>query len=247
MSAVAMPAEFTGAMQEVDGALVESWGGGEQLARVLGALRGCLADDTLPPLPAEVRALVKDVTWYQVANTMRLAESSQWRGELTVAKSAMGHQMLWLLVGCDSPSPRGLPGRHHATLRSALSRVIAEPFEAEAKAQAQTEARKAAGKRDLPAARAAVASRLPWSAPADVLVLRALMTDPTGAAAKLGAALRAAGPPCALLTLPPTQSCTPPARPMSSRAVQYCVTGRRGSTPPQHPPAQPFPPLLSHP
>jgi len=205
MSAVAMPAEITGAMRAAQGTLVESWGGGEQLARVLGALRGCLADDTLPPLPAEVRALVKDVTWYQVADTMRLAESSQWRGELTVAKSAMGHQMLWLLVGCDSPSPRGLPGRHHATLRSALSRVIAEAFEAEAEAEAKR-AKKAAGKdvkRDMPAALAAVASRLPWSAPADVLLLRALMADPTGAAPKLGAALRAADPPCAPTPPPP--------------------------------------------
>ena len=183
-----------GAMREAQGTLVESWGGGEQLARVLGALRRCLADDTLSPLPAEIRALVKDITWYQVADTMRLAESSQWRGELTVAKSAMGHQMLWLLVGCDSPSPRGLPGRHHATLRSALSRVVAEPFEAEAEAEAKAEAKRAkkAGKdvkRDLPGARAAVASRPPWSAPADVLVLRTLMANPTGAAAKLGAAL----------------------------------------------------------
>ena len=249
MSTVAMPAEDTGAKWKVQVALVRPWGGGEQLARVLAALRGCLAGDALVPLPAEARALVKEVTWAQVADILRIAKSPEWVRGLTVSSSAMGHQMLWLQVGGDSPSPRQLTGGYHKTLHDALSSQIQKPFEAAA-VDASNRAKKAAGKdvkRDLPAARAAVALRLPWSAPADVLVLRALMTDPTGAAAKLGAALRAAGPPCALLTLPPTQSCTPPARPMSSRAVQYCVTGRRGSTPPQHPPAQPFPPPLSHP
>ena len=104
MSTVAMPAEDTGAKWKVQVALVRPWGGGEQLARVLAALRGCLADDALPPLPAEVRTLVPGVTWGQVADTMRIAESPQWAHGLTVAKSAMGHQMLWLQVGGDSPS-----------------------------------------------------------------------------------------------------------------------------------------------
>ena len=245
MSGVAAPARLTAIQPLPLGTLVEAWGGSEQLARVLAALRGCLADDALPPLPAEVRTLVPGVTWGQVADTMRIAESPQWAHGLTVAKSAMGHQMLWLMLGGDSPSPRQFREKHHGQLRKALWSQIAEHFDAEAVAAAKR-AKKAGGAHDLVAARAATASRLPWSAPADVLVLRALMTDPTGAAAKLGAALRAAGPPCALLTLPPTQSCTPPARPMSSRAVQYCVTGRRGSTPPQPPPSSALPtPALS--
>jgi len=205
MSTVAMPAEDTGAKWKVQVALVRPWGGGEQLARVLAALRGCLAGDALVPLPAEARALVKGVTWSQVADTMRFAKSSHWRAGLTVSQSAMAHQMLWLLVGGDVPSPRQLPGGYHMVLQNALSRVIAEPFEAEAEAEAIS-AKKAAGKdgkRDLPAARATVASRLPWSAPADVAILRALMTNPAGPAAVLGAALRAADPPCAPTPRPP--------------------------------------------
>ena len=209
MSGVAAPAIVTGAGCIDSRALVGACGGAEQLARVLAALRGCLADDKLPPLPAELRALVADVTWAHVAVTMRIAESPQWANGLTVSKSAMGHQMLWLMHDGDSPSPRQLQKKHHAQLRKALWSQIAAPFEADADVEARR-AKKVSGKYDLPAARAATASRLPWSAPADVLLLRALMADPAGATAKLGAALRAAGPPCALLTLPPTQSCTPP-------------------------------------
>ena len=131
MDGVAAPAMVTGDRWVDSMALVTAWGGREQLARVLGALRRCLADDALPPLPAEVRALVADLSWAQVADTMRLAESSQWRGGLTVAKSAMGHQMLWLLFGGDSPSPRQLQDSHHATLRTALTRVIGRLFQEE--------------------------------------------------------------------------------------------------------------------
>jgi hypothetical protein len=178
MSGVAAPARLTAIQPQPLGTLVEAWGGSEQLARVLAALRGCLADDALPPLPAEVRTLVPGVTWGQVADTMRIAESPQWAHGLTVAKSAMGHQMLWLMLGGDSPSPRQFRQKHHGQLRKALWSQIAEHFDAEAVAAAKR-AKKAGGAHDLVAARAATASRLPWSAPADVLVLRALMTDPT--------------------------------------------------------------------
>jgi hypothetical protein len=248
MSGVAVTAIITGAQWATEAALVATWGGSEQLARVFGALHECLADDSLTPLPAEVRALVEDVTWAQVADGLRIAKSSQWAHGLTVSTSAMWHQMLWLLLGGDCPSPRQLQGGYHKALQRTLSVQIATRFDAEADVEAKgakTRGGKGA-KYNVRAARAAVALRLPWSAPADVLLLRALMVDPAGATAKLGAALRAAGPPCALLTLPPTQSCTPPARPMSSRAVQYCVTGRRGSTPPQPPPSSALPtPALS--
>ena len=76
MSGVGAPAHLTAIQPQPLGTLVEAWGGSEQLARVLAALRGCLADDALPPLPAEVRTLMPGVTWGQVADTMRIAESA---------------------------------------------------------------------------------------------------------------------------------------------------------------------------
>ena len=203
MSGVAVTAKAAGAQWSGESALVATWGGSEQLARVFGALHGCLADDTLQPLPAEVRALVTDVTWAQVADAMRIAKSSQWAHGLKVSTSAMGHQMLWLLLGGDSPSPRQLQGGYHKALQAALGVQIATPFEAAARTEAER-AKKAGGKHDLRAARVAVASRLPWSAPADVPMLRALMTNPAGPAAKLGAALRAVDPPTVCASPPPS-------------------------------------------
>ena len=127
---------------------------------------------------------------------------SVWAHGLTVSTSAMGHQMLWLLLGGDSPSPRQLQGGYHKALQAALWVQIATPFEAAARTEAER-AKKAGGKHDLRAARVAVASRLPWSAPADVPMLRALMTNPAGPAAALGSALRDADPPCAPTPPPP--------------------------------------------
>ena len=192
MSTVAVPVIEDGAQFIDSKALAAVWGGGDKLARVFGEMRRCLADDTLPPLRAGVRALVTDVTWAHVADTMRIAGSSQWRGELKVSNSAMGHQMLWLLVGDDGSSPRqlGLQGGYHKGLQKALLTQISEPFDREVDTEARR-AKKAAGKRgkyDLSAARATVARLPAWSAAADVEVLRALMTDPLGAAAALLAA-----------------------------------------------------------
>jgi hypothetical protein len=207
MSTVAMPATITGAQWTTQAALVDSWGGAEQLGRVFAALRVSLADDALPRLPVEVHALVGEITWAQVADMLRISESLPWLAGLKgVSKTAMAHQMLWLLVGGDPPSPRqAKPGQ---ALRLALLRQISEPFEAEADAEAKR-AKKGGGKYDYSAARARVACSLPWSAPADLPMLRALMTDATGAAAKLGAALRAVDPPCAPTPRPPTPpSCT---------------------------------------
>ena len=204
MSGVAAPVIATGARWNDTAALAAAWGGGEQLERVFGALRGCLADDALPPLPADVLALVKDVTWGQVAETMRIADSSQWRDNLTVSRSAMSHQLLWLLFGGDSPSPRKLQGGYHKAVSRALSAQIEKPFEADADAEARR-AKKAGGKDGkylLSAARATVASRAPWSTPADVPMLRRLMTDPLDAAAALLASLRQSAAPVQVITLP---------------------------------------------
>ena len=55
MSTVALTENSTGAKWNDTTALVASWGGAEQQTRVFAALRTCLADDTLPELPAEVR------------------------------------------------------------------------------------------------------------------------------------------------------------------------------------------------
>ena len=146
-------------------AFAGAWGGREQLAHVFGAMRTSLADDTLPPLPADVRALVEVFTWAQVTDVMRIAESSQTHDGLSVPRSAMGHQMLWLMLGGDSPSPRQLQDGHHKTLRSALVRVVQQTFEKEALVEVKR-AKKAGGqgaKHDLPAARATVASGAPAS------------------------------------------------------------------------------------
>ena len=187
--------------------LVGDWGGAEQQARVFAALRACLTEERLPPPPADVRSSVARVTWAQVVDTIRIAESSKWREGLPVPKSAMSHQMLWLMVGGDSPSPRLLHSKHHAGLRSALERQVALPFEAEADAE-RLRAKRAGGSLDPSSARAVVASRLPWSAPADVPVLQALMTDPSGAAAALGAARSRAATAAAATTAVATTTTT---------------------------------------
>ena len=161
--------------------------GAEQQAGVIAAMRASLADDALPALPGDMRKLVAEPTWAHVAETMRLAESSQWSSGLAVSKSAMGHQMLWLMVGGDSPSPRQFQDNCHKALRLALVSQIVKPFEAEAAAEARR-AKKAGGMHDILAARATVAKTLKWSAPADVLTLRRLMANPAGAAAALDAA-----------------------------------------------------------
>ena len=197
MSTVAVPATLTGAQWNPQTALVGSWGGAQQqawepasapLGDEFAALRECLADNALSQLPGEVHALVGQITWAQVAGTMRIAESPQWRDELTVSNSAMGYQMLWLLVGDSRSSPRKLQGGYHKALQKALSVQIAKPFEAEACAQ-EKRAAKAGGKYDYSAARVTVASLHPWSAPVDMPKLRAMMIDPTGAAAALRAAI----------------------------------------------------------
>ena len=87
MLTVAVPATLTGAQWNPQTALVGSWGGAQQQARVFTALRECLADNASPRLPCEVHALVGQITWAQVAGTMRTAESPQWRDELTVSNS----------------------------------------------------------------------------------------------------------------------------------------------------------------
>ena len=116
MAGAAAPASAAGAKWNDSIALVSAWGGCEQLGRVCGALRASLADAALPPLPQEVCALVADMSWAQVADTLRLAESSQWRSGLTVPKSAMGHMIMWLLVGSDSPYPLQLHSADAASL-----------------------------------------------------------------------------------------------------------------------------------
>ena len=101
MSTAVAPADSASTKWEESVAFAGAWGGRDQLARVFGAVRTSLADDTLPPLPADVCALMEVFTWAQVADVMRIAESSQTHDGLAVPKSAMGHQMLRLVLGGD--------------------------------------------------------------------------------------------------------------------------------------------------
>ena len=96
MSIAGLPDKYNGVKRKYTTTLVACWGGAEQQARAFAALRTCLADSSLLPLPADVRTSVGPVTWALVADIMRLAESPQWCDGLPVPKSAMGHQMLWL-------------------------------------------------------------------------------------------------------------------------------------------------------
>ena len=174
-------------------------GGAGRQERVFAALRASLAHETLPALDADVRALLPTMTWAQIAETMRATRSTEWRNGLTVAATAVPHHVLWLLEGGNAPSPRLIPGGYHRALVGALVSKVEKRFEAEAAAEDQR-GKKVSGTWNLPAARARVACWLPWSAPADLLALRALMTDPTGASAELGAAMsRAAAPQGTLL------------------------------------------------
>ena len=163
-------------------------GAAERHERLLAALRASLADETLPPLDADVRALIPTVTWAHLAEIMRVTRSAAWRRGLRVPATAVPHQVLWLLVGGDAPSPRQLPGGCHRALVDALQAKIEKQFESEAIAE-DKRAKRGSGTFDRPAARARVASRAPWSAPVDASLLRALMADPAGASAALGAAL----------------------------------------------------------
>ena len=161
-------------------------GGAGRQERVFAALRASLAHETLPALDAGVRALIPTITWAQIAMTLHHTGSSVWRSGLTVAPTAAPHQVLWLLVGGDAPSPRQLPGGYHRALALALVAKVEKRFEEKAVAEDKRAAR-VSGNWDLPAARAKVARSLPWSAPADLPTLRALMVDPRGASAALAA------------------------------------------------------------
>ena len=88
MSTVVAAADAASTKWDDTVAFAGAWGGREQLARVFGAMRTSLADGTLPPLPADVRALVEGCTWAQVADVMRIAESSQKHDGLAVPRSA---------------------------------------------------------------------------------------------------------------------------------------------------------------
>ena len=180
------------AKPSASGSSLASWGGPEQQQRVFAALHASLAQETLPALPTEVLALVPVVSWGQIAETMRLTRSKAWRNGLTVATTAVPHQVLWLLVGGEAPSPRGLKGRYHRAFVDALIVRVEKPFESEVDAE-DHRVRMAGGNqsRCLQAARVTVASRLPWSAPADLSGLRALMADPSGAAAQIGGTVAA--------------------------------------------------------
>ena len=94
MTTVASTAIPSCAKWNAEAMLIASSGGAEQQYRVLAALRACLADDALPQLPEEMRTLFGVVTWAQVADTMRIVETTQWCAGLPIAKSAMSHRVL---------------------------------------------------------------------------------------------------------------------------------------------------------
>ena len=164
-------------------------GGAERQERVFAALCASLALWTLPALDANVHALLPTMTWAQIAQTMRVTGSSAWLNGLTVAPTAVPHQVLWLLVGGDTPSPQQLAGGRHRSFVDSLVSQVEKRFESEAIAEGKRAARVRSLPYDLLAARARVACWLPWSAPADLPTLRAMMVNPAGAAAKLGAAI----------------------------------------------------------
>ena len=51
------------------------WRAAERLERLLAALRASLAEETLPALDADVRALLATMTWAQLADILRLTRS----------------------------------------------------------------------------------------------------------------------------------------------------------------------------
>ena len=79
MSTVAAEVGLTATGLPPQGRLAAAWGTAEQQARVFGALRASLADEMLPPLRAEVQELLPHFSWFLVAETMRIADSPQWR------------------------------------------------------------------------------------------------------------------------------------------------------------------------
>ena len=160
----------------------------ERQERLFAALRASLAEETLPALEADVRALLANMTWAHLAQILRVTGAAAWRRGLRVPAAAVPHQVLWLLVGGDAPTPRQLPERCHRALALALQTKIEKHFESEAHAE-DVQQKRRSGSYDRRAARARVASRAPWSAPVDASPLRALMADPAGASAALGAAL----------------------------------------------------------
>jgi hypothetical protein len=194
--------DLTAAGPRPSGASSAFLGSAERQERVFAALRASLAHETLPALEADVRALIPTMTWADIAQTMRATGSSEWRSGLAVSATAAPHHALWLLVGGDAPSPRQLPGGCHRALHLALVAKVEKRFEAEAFAE-DKRVKKVSGTYNRPAARARVARSLPWSAPADLPTLRALMTDPRGASATLGAAMSRAAAAAGTLRPPP--------------------------------------------
>ena len=160
----------------------------ERQERLFTALRASLAEETLPALEADARALLATMTWAQLAESLRVTGAAAWRRGLRVPATAVPHQVLWLLVGGDAPSPRQLRWGCHRALVDALQTKIEQHFESEAFAE-DKRAKRRSGTFNRPAARARVASRAPWRAPIDASLLRALLINPTGASAALGAAL----------------------------------------------------------
>ena len=181
-------ANCTAASPDCSGAASGLLAAAERQERLLAALRASLADETLPALEADVRAHLVTMTWAQLAESMRVTGAAAWRRGLRVPATAVPHQVLWLLVGGDAPSPRQLRGGCHRALVDALQNKIEQQFLSAAFAE-DFRAKKRSGTFDRPAARARVASCAPWSVPIDASLLRALLINPTGASAALGAAL----------------------------------------------------------
>ena len=143
----------TDARPAPNGASFALLGGAERQERVFAALHASLAHETLPTLDADVRSLLPTMTWAQIAQTMRVTGSSEWRSGLTVAATAAPHQVLWLLVGGDAPCPRLLKGGHHRALVDALVSKVVNRFEQEA-ATEDNRVKKVNGTYNRPAARA---------------------------------------------------------------------------------------------
>ena len=181
-------ANCTAASPDCSGAASGLLAAAERQERLFAALRASLADETLPALDADVRAHLVTMTWAQLAESLRVTGAAAWRRGLRGPATAVPHQVLWLLVGGDAPSPRQLPGGCHRALVDALQNKIEKQFVSEAFAE-DFRAKRGSGTFDRPAARVRVASCAPWRAPVDASLLRGLLIDPTGASAALGAAL----------------------------------------------------------
>ena len=170
-------ANCTAASPDCSGAASGLLAAAERQERLFAALRASLADETLPALDADVRAHLVTMTWAQLAESLRVTGAAAWRRGLRGPATAVPHQVLWLLVGGDAPSPRQLPGGCHRALVDALQNKIEKQFVSEAFAE-DFRAKRGSGTFDRPAARARVASRAPWRAPVDASLLRALLIRP---------------------------------------------------------------------